>query len=382
MRVGHKTFWAASIEYFLGQFARAEGKKGGEFYTPQCVDKLLVHMLAPYKGRVYDPCDGSCGLFVQSERFVEAHGGRVGDISIFGQESNPTTWRLGKMNLAIRGIEGNLGNEPADTFHRDLHKDLKADYVLANFPFNVSDWGGDRLREDVRWKFGVPPVGNANFAWIQHIIHHLAPQGMAGFVSANGAMSSNQSGEGEIRKNIIESDLVDCMVALPGQLFYTTQIPVCLWFIARDKTDRRFRSRPGETLFIDARKMGRLIDRVHRELTDGDIAKIVGTYHAWRGDGRAGPLGHPKSSGKAARPAVAPYQDVAGFCKSAKLEEVRAHGHVLTPGRYVGAEEAEDDGEPFDQKMKRLTATLEEQFAESARLEKAIRQNLKGLGHG
>jgi type I restriction enzyme M protein len=352
-------------EYFLGQFARAEGKKGGEFYTPQCVDKLLVHMLAPYKGRVYDPCDGSCGLFVQSERFVEAHGGRVGDISIFGQESNPTTWRLGKMNLAIRGIEGNLGAEPADTFHRDLHKDLKADYVLANFPFNVSDWGGDRLREDVRWKFGVPPVGNANFAWIQHIIHHLAPQGMAGFVSANGAMSSNQSGEGEIRKNIIESDLVDCTVAMPGQLFYTTQIPVCLWFIARDKTDRRFRSRPGETLFIDARKMGRLTDRVHRELTDEDIAKIVGVYHAWRGD---------KGAGK--------YEDIAGFCKAAKLDEIRAHGHVLTPGHFVGTEAAEDDGEPFEQKVKRLVGTLDGQFAESARLEKNIRTNLKGLGCG
>jgi len=349
-------------EYFLGQFARAEGKKGGEFYTPQCVDKLLVFMLAPYKGRVYDPCDGSCGLFVQSERFVEAHGGRVGDISIFGQESNPTTWRLGKMNLAIRGIEGNLGEEPADTFHRDLHKDLKADYVLANFPFNVSDWGGDRLREDVRWKFGVPPVGNANFAWIQHIIHHLAPTGMAGFVSANGAMSSNQSGEGEIRKNIIESDLVDCMVAMPGQLFYTTQIPVCLWFIARDKRNNRFRDRRGQTLFIDARKLGTLIDRVHRELTDEDIERIAGTYHSWRGD---------KNAGK--------YKDVAGFCKSAKLDEIRAHGHVLTPGRFVGAEEVEDDGEPFEQKTKRLTATLEEQFAESDKLQVAIRANLRRL---
>ena len=351
-------------EYFLGQFARAEGKKGGEFYTPQCVDKLLVFMLAPYKGRVYDPCDGSCGLFVQSERFVEAHGGRVGDISIFGQESNPTTWRLGKMNLAIRGIEGNLGDEPADSFHRDLHKDLKADYVLANFPFNVSDWGGDRLREDVRWKLGAPPVGNANFAWIQHIIHHLAPHGMAGFVSANGAMSSNQSGEGEIRKAIIEADLVDCMVALPGQLFYTTQIPVCLWFIARNKRNNRFRDRRGQTLFIDARKLGSLIDRVHRELTDADIEKIAGTYHAWRGD---------KGAGK--------YEDIAGYCKSAKLDETRAHGFVLTPGRYVGAEQAEDDGEPFEQKLKRLTTKLEEQFAESAKLEKAICQNLKTLSH-
>jgi type I restriction enzyme M protein len=320
-------------------------------------------MLAPYKGRVLDPCCGSGGMFVQSEKFVEAHGGRIGDISIFGQESNPTTWRLAKMNLAIRRIEGNLGDEPADSFHRDLHKDLKADYILANPPFNMSDWGGDRLREDVRWKFGAPPTGNANFAWVQHFIHHLSPTGVAGFVLANGSMSSSQSGEGEIRKAIIEADLVDCMVALPGQLFYSTQIPVCLWFLARDKRNHRFRDRRGNTLFIDARKLGTMIDRVHRDLTDADIQRIAGTYHAWRGD---------KGAGK--------YKDIAGFCKSAKLEEIRGHGHVLTPGRYVGAEEAEDDGEPFEEKMKRLTATLEDQFAESARLEKAIRANLKGLG--
>jgi len=271
-------------EYFLSQFASAEGKKGGQFYTPQCVVKLLVEMLAPYKGRVYDPACGSGGMFVQSEKFITAHGGKIGDISVYGQESNPTTWRLAKMNLAIRGIDGNLGNENADSFHRDLHKDLKADYVLANPPFNDSDWRGDQLREDVRWKYGIPPTGNANYAWVQHFVHHLAPNGMAGFVLANGSMSSNQSGEGEIRKAMVEADLVDCMVALPGQLFFSTQIPVCLWFLARNKRDPRFRSRSGETLFIDARKMGTLIDRVHRELSDDDIAKIATTYHAWRGD--------------------------------------------------------------------------------------------------
>lgn len=346
-------------EYFLGQFASAEGKKGGQFYTARCVVQLLVEMLAPYKGRILDPCCGSGGMFVQSEKFAEAHGGRIGDISVFGQESNPTTWKLAKMNLAIRGIENNLGPENADSFHRDLHKDLKADYILANPPFNDSDWGGERLREDVRWKYGVPPTGNANFAWVQHFIHHLAPTGLAGFVLANGSMSSNQSGEGEIRKNIIEADLVDCMVALPGQLFYNTQIPVCLWFIARDKRNHRFRDRRGETLFIDARKMGSMIDRVHRELTSEDIQRIANKYHAWRGDGDAGE-----------------YRDVAAFSKSATLEEIRAHSHVLTPGRYVGAEEAEDDGEAFEYKMQRLTATLEKQFAESARLEEQIRRNL------
>jgi len=346
-------------EYFLGQFASAEGKKGGQFYTARCVVQLLVEMLAPYKGRIFDPCCGSGGMFVQSEKFVEAHGGRIGDVSIFGQESNPTTWKLAKMNLAIRGIENNLGKENADSFHRDLHRDLKADYILANPPFNDSDWGGERLREDVRWKYGVPPAGNANFAWVQHFIHHLAPIGIAGFVLANGSMSSNQSGEGEIRKNIIEADLVDCMVALPGQLFYNTQIPVCLWFLARDKRNHRFRDRRGETLFIDVRKMGSMMDRVHRELTAEDIEKIANTYHAWRGDQR-----------------TSEYEDVAGFCKSAKLDEIRVHGYVLTPGRYVGAAESEDDGEPFEQKMKRLTSTLEEQFAESARLENAIHESL------
>jgi type I restriction enzyme M protein len=352
-------------EYFLSQFASAEGKKGGQFYTPRPVVRLLVEMLAPYKGRVFDPCCGSGGMFVLSEKFVEAHGGRVGDVSIFGQESNPTTWRLAKMNLAIRGIDGNLGAEPADSFHRDLHQDLKADYVLANPPFNDSDWGGDRLRDDVRWKFGAPPASNANFAWVQHFIHHLSPTGLAGFVLANGSMSSNQSGEGEIRRKIIEADLVDCMVALPGQLFYSTQIPVCLWFIARDKRNSRFQDRRGKTLFIDARKLGHLIDRIHRELCEEEILRIAGTYHAWRGDKDAGE-----------------YADIKGFCKSATLGEIRSHGHVLTPGRYVGAEAAEDDGEPFEEKMKRLTTMLEEQFAESAKLEKTIWENLKELQYG
>jgi type I restriction enzyme M protein len=351
-------------EYFLGQFASAEGKKGGQFYTTQCVVRVLVEILSPYKGRVYDPCCGSGGMFVQSEKFVEAHGGRVGDISVYGQESNPTTWRLAKMNLAIRGMDCNLGPEAADTFHRDIHKDLKADYIIANPPFNMSDWGGDRLREDVRWKHGAPPVGNANYGWVQHFLHHLSPTGTAGFVLANGSMSSGQSGEGDIRKNIIEADLVDCMVALPGQLFYSTQIPVCLWFLTRDKKNHKFRDRRGEVLFIDARKMGTLIDRVHRDLTDDDITRIGDTFHAWRKD--------PTCKKK--------YEDVPGFCKSATLEEIRAHGHVLTPGRYVGAEEVEDDGEPFEEKMARLTEELAGQFKESAKLEKAIKKNLGGLG--
>jgi type I restriction enzyme M protein len=349
-------------EYFLSEFASAEGKQGGQFYTPRPVVKLLVEMLAPYRGRVYDPCCGSGGMFIQSERFVEAHGGKVGDISIFGQESNPTTWKLARINLAIRGIDANLGPENADTFHRDLHKDLKADYILANPPFNDSDWGGDRLREDVRWKFGAPPTGNANFAWVQHFIHHLSPTGTAGFVLANGSMSSNQSGEGEIRQAVVEADLVDCMVALPSQLFYSTGIPVCLWFLARDKKNNRLRDRRGETLFIDARKLGSMIDRTHRELTDEDIAKVAGTYHAWRGD---------KGADK--------YEDVAGFCKAAKREEVMEHEFVLTPGRYVGAEDAPDEDEPFAVRLQRLASTLETQFAEGARLEDVIRKNLRSI---
>jgi len=370
-------------EYFLSQFASLEGKKGGEFYTPRSVVRVLVEILTPYKGRVFDPCCGSGGMFVQSEKFVEAHGGRIGDISIFGQESNPNTWKLAKMNLGIRGIEGDL-KEPADSFTRDLHPDLKADFIIANPPFNMSDWGGEGLRDDKRWKFGIPPRGNANFAWVQHFIHHLSPIGMAGFVLANGSMSSNTSGEGEIRRAIIEADLVDCMVALPGQLFYSTQIPVCLWFLTRDKTGRGvvptplvpmphvsspqvptpkgdsaspLRDRRGETLFIDARKLGILVDRVHRDLSDEDIARIAGTYHAWKGDGE--------------------YSDLPGFCKSTTLDEIRAQGYVLTPGRYVGAAEMDEDDEPFEYKMTRLTETLEKQFAEGTKLESKIRENLK-----
>ena len=360
-------------EYFLSQFASAEGKKGGQFYTPRCVVRLLVEMLAPYKGRVYDPCCGSGGMFVQSVEFVRAHatgngnGGKAkAHVSIFGQESNHTTWRLAKMNLAIRQIENNLGKEHADSFHRDLHPDLKADYVLANPPFNDSDWRGDLLKDDKRWKFGIPPKSNANFAWVQHFIHHLAPTGLAGFVLANGSMSSNQSGEGEIRKNIIEADLVDCMVALPGQLFYSTQIPVCLWFIARDKKNGRFRGRRGETLFIDARKLGTMIDRVHRELTEDDIRRVADTYHAWRGD---------KDCDKQ-------YEDIPGFCKAATIEDIRKHHHILTPGRYVGAPPVEDDGEPFEEKMARLTAALREQTEQSAKLDRIIWANLEDIGYG
>jgi len=344
-------------EYFLSQFASQEGRKGGEFYTPRSVVRVLVEMLAPYKGRVFDPCCGSGGMFVQSEKFVEAHGGKIGDLSVYGQESNPNTFKLAKMNLAIRGIEGDLGKQPADSFHHDQHPDLKADYILANPPFNMSDWGGDTLREDKRWKYGKPPVGNANFAWVQHFVHHLSPTGTAGFVLANGSMSSNTSGEGEIRKAIIEDDLVDCMVALPGQLFYSTQIPVCLWFLSRNKKNRN-----GKTLFIDARKLGTLTDRVHRDLAEEDIAQIADTYHAWR-DGKK-------------------YEDVAGFCKSVTIEDIRAQGYVLTPGRYVGAAELEEDDEPFDEKMARLTKELEAQFEESGKLEKIIRSNLGRLEYG
>lgn len=352
-------------EYFLSQFASAEGKKGGQFYTPRCIVKLLVEMLAPYKGRVFDPCCGSGGMFVQSEKFVEAHGGRINDLSIFGQESNPTTWKLAKMNLAIRGIDGNLGIENADSFHHDLHPDLKANYVLANPPFNDSDWRGELLKDDKRWVYGIPPSSNANFAWVQHFIYHLAPSGLAGFVLANGSMSSNQSGEGEIRKAMIEADLVDCMVALPGQLFYSTQIPVCLWFLARDKKNGRFRDRRGHVLFIDARKMGSMIDRVHRELTDVDISNIARTYHAWRGDEE-----------------TVEYHDVLGFCKSTALNEISNQAYVLTPGRYVGTEAYEDDGEPFEDKMKRLTTNLRKQMLESQEMDSIIEANLKELGYG
>ena len=357
-------------EYFLSQFAGAEGKRGGEFYTPRSVVRVLVEMLEPYSGRVYDPCCGSGGMFVQSEKFVHEHGGRIGDIAIYGQESNYTTWRLAKMNLAVRGIDSDIRWNNEGSFHKDELRDLKADYILANPPFNISDWGGDRLREDVRWKFGAPPVGNANYAWLQHIFHHLAPHGVAGVVLANGSMSSNQSGEGDIRKAMIEADAVDCMVALPGQLFYSTQIPACLWILAKDRSNglvkhSKLRDRRGQVLFIDARKMGVLVDRTRRELTDEEIQKIAVTYHAWRGEPEAGE-----------------YADVAGFCKSATLEDIRKHGHVLTPGRYVGAAAQEDDGEPFTEKMQRLAAQWREQRTEAAWLDALIEANLKELGYG
>jgi len=357
-------------EYFLGQFAGAEGKRGGEFYTPRSVVGTLVEMLEPFTGRVYDPCCGSGGMFVQSEKFVTEHGGRIGDIAIYGQESNYTTWRLAKMNLAVRGIDSNIKWNNEGSFHKDELRDLKADFILANPPFNISDWGGDRLREDVRWVYGAPPGGNANYAWLQHIIHHLAPHGFAGVVLANGSMSSQQSGEGEIRKAMIEANVVDCMVALPGQLFYSTQIPACLWILAKDRSNglvknTKLRDRRGEVLFIDARKMGVLVDRTRRELKNEEITRIATTYHEWRGEADAGT-----------------YADVAGFCKSATMEEVRKHGHVLTPGRYVGAEAEEDDDEIFDEKMRRLTAQLGEQMARGTELDAVIREKLGALGYG
>ena len=355
-------------EYFLGQFADAEGKKGGQFYTPRSIVQLLVAMIEPFKGRVFDPCCGSGGMFVQSEKFVEAHQGKLDSISIFGQESNQTTWRLCKMNLAIRSIDSKFvlwNNE--GSFQNDLHKDLKADYLLANPPFNDSDWKGEMLREDIRWKFGVPPINNANFAWVQHFIYHLAPHGIAGFVLANGSMSSNTSNEGEIRKNIVEADLVDCMIALPSQLFYNTMIPACLWFIARDKQNNKYRDRRGETLFIDARKFGNLVDRRHRELTPEDIKKISDTYHVWRGE----IIDQQKRE----------YLDVAGFCQAVKLEVIRKQGYVLTPGRYVGTEEEEEDSEAFEEKMQRLTTELAEQMKEEDNLNKNLRDNLGKIGY-
>ena len=349
-------------EYFLGGFAGAEGKRGGEFYTPRSVVRLLVEMLEPYKGRIYDPCCGSGGMFVQSEKFVEEHGGRIGDIAIYGQESNYTTWRLAKMNLAVRGIDADIQWNNEGSFHKDALKDLKADYILANPPFNISDWGGERLREDARWKYGVPPVGNANYGWLQHILHHLAPTGTAGVVLANGSMSSAQSGEGDIRRAMVEGDVVDCMIALPGQLFYSTQIPACLWFLARDKKNHKFRDRRGEVLFIDARKLGQMADRTRKELTDDDIAKITAVYHAWRGEDGAGD-----------------YEDVPGFCKATTLEQIRQHGHVLTPGRYVGAAAAEEDDVPFVERFTALKEQLDEQLAEGGELGALIQARLEGV---
>ena len=359
-------------EYFLGQFALAEGKKGGQYYTPKSIVTLIVEMLQPFKGRVYDPAMGSGGFFVQSEEFIEQHGGKVangktGQISVYGQESNPTTWRLAAMNMAIRGIDFNFGGAPGDTLLNDLHPDLRADFVMANPPFNMKEWWNEKLASDPRWMAGTPPQGNANFAWLQHMLYHLAPAGSMALLLANGSMSSNTNNEGEIRKKLIEDDFVECMVALPGQLFTNTQIPACIWFLTRDKRNglaltKTKRDRRGKFLFIDARQLGYMKDRVLRDFTVEDIKKIADTFHAWQlGEG---------------------YADVAGFCYSASLDDIRKHEHVLTPGRYVGAEEQEDDGEVFADKMTRLTTQLAEQFAESAKLEGEIKKNLAELGYG
>lgn len=383
-------------EYFLGKFAQAEGKLGGEFFTPRCIVRLLVEMLEPYEGRVYDPCCGSAGMFVQSERFVEAHGGQKTDISIFGQESNPTTWRLAHMNLAIRGIEANLGSQPADSFLRNLHPDLKADYILANPPFNISDWSGKLLGDDVRWRYGTPPVGNANYAWIQHFIHHLAPPnghggGVAGFVMANGSLSSNSGGEGEIRQRIVEADLVDAIVALPPQLFLTTGIPACLWFLTRDKTGKNLkhggRNRNSETLFIDARRLGFMQTRNLRVLTvgddrdslmvdgvsdpnhDTDIGRIVYAFRQWRGE-VAPDWWDDQQHGEWV------YRDTPGFCKSETISGIEKHDFVLTPGRYVGAEQHHDDGEPFEEEFPRLVAEVKKCFAEGERLMAVVQEQL------
>ena len=362
---GHKAkdLLGEVYEYFLGQFANAEGKKGGQFYTPASVVKVLVDVLAPHKGKVYDPCCGSGGMFVQSEKFMESHGGRFGDISIYGQESNPTSWRLVAMNLAIRGMDFNLGKEPADTFLRNQHPDLRADYIMANPPFNISDWWNARLEGDARWEFGTPPQGNANYAWLQHIFYHLSPRGRAGVVLANGSMSSSQNNEGTIRREMIEQDAIECMIALPPQLFFNTQIPACLWFLNKDKKANG-RTRTGEILFIDARKLGRLENRVNRVFDDTDISKIAETYHAWKQTGETEKV----------------YEDLLGFCKSADLAEVASHDYILTPGRYVGAEAVEDDDEVFTEKMARLTKELAAQFGESAKLETEIKSNLASIG--
>jgi type I restriction enzyme M protein len=346
-------------EYFLGMFASAEGKRGGQFYTPASIVKTLVAVLNPHTGKVYDPCCGSGGMFVQSERFIEAHGGKIGDVSIYGQEANPTTWRLAAMNLAIRGIEPNLGREPADTFTRNQHPDLRADFILANPPFNISDWWHGSLTGDPRWVYGDPPAGNANYAWLQHMLYHLKPTGRAGIVLANGSMSSSQNSEGEIRAAMVEADVVEVMIALPGQLFFNTQIPACLWFLTKQKAVRK-----GEVLFVDARKLGSMISRVQCEFTDEVISRIADTVSAWRGEAGAGA-----------------YQDIAGFCRSVKLAEIAQHGHVLTPGRYVGAEEVEDNDEDFATKMQQLTEKLGEQMAKGAELDQLIRQKLGGLGY-
>ena len=364
--LGSKDILGHVYEYFLGQFALAEGKKGGQFYTPKSIVTLIVEMLEPFKGRVYDPAMGSGGFFVQSERFIEDNQGNVADVSIFGQEYNHTTWQLAAMNMAIRGLDFNFGKEPADTFSSDQNPDLRADYVMANPPFNMKEWNVGLAEDDPRWVYGAPPANNANFAWLQHMLYHLAPKGSLGLLLANGSMSSNTNNEGEIRKSLIENDLVECMAALPGQLFTNTQIPACIWFLTRnkkagaDKSGRNHRDRSGEVLFIDARNLGYMKDRVLRDFKPEDIKHVADTFHNWK-------------SG-------VDYEDVAGFCKSATLEEITKHDFVLTPGRYVGAAAEEDDGEPFADKMARLTGQLKEQFEESERLEGQISENLAGLG--
>ena len=346
-------------EYFLGMFADAEGKRGGQFYTPESIVKLLVEMLEPYNGRIYDGCCGSGGMFVQSEKFLQAHGGRLDDIAVYGQESNPTTYRLAKMNLAIRGVDAKI--ELGDTFHDDKHKDLKADYIIANPPFNISDWGGEQLQDSHLWKYGIPPAGNANYGWLQLFINKLSPNGTAGIVLANGSMTSNSGGENEIRKNLITEGLVDCMVALPTQLFYNTQIPACLWFLARNRTNHKYRNRKGEILFIDARNTGALISRKNKAFTDEDISKISQVYHNWRN-------------------LDCKYDDIQGFCKSATIKEVEDNNYVLTPGRYVGTEDIEDDGVSFEDKAAAVSQNIFNLFKESNQLQERIKQNLKKVG--
>lgn len=349
-----KDILGRTYEYCLSKFAEQEGKLAGEFYTPSCVVRTLVEVLQPFHGRVYDPCCGSGGMFVQSAKFVESHSGNINDISVYGQDSNPTTWKMAQMNLAIRGIDADLGQYNADTFFNDCHPTLRADYIMANPPFNLSDWGADKLQDDVRWKYGIPPAGNANFAWMQHMIYHLAPNGKIGMVLANGSLSSQSGGEGEIRKNIVNADLVDCIVAMPPQLFYTTQIPVSLWFLSKNKSQK------GKTLFIDARKMGTMVTRKLREFTDDDIKKIADTYKAFA-DGTL--------------------EDVKGFCAVVGTDEIAKQDYILTPGRYVGIEEQEADDEPFDEKMTRLTGELSAMFAKSHELEEDIRKNLGAIGY-
>lgn len=368
-------------EYFLGKFAASEGKLGGEFYTPKCVVNLIAEMIEPYRGKIYDPCCGSGGMFVQSIKFVESHHGNKKDISVYGQEFTATTYKLAKMNLAVRGLSANLGEVPADTFFKDQHPDLKADYIMANPPFNLKDWRGpDELVHDGRWNgYETPPTGNANYAWILHMVSKLSENGVAGFVLANGSMSTNTKGEGEIRQKLVENDLVDCLIALPGQLFYTTQIPVCLWFLTKNKkadSERDYRNREGETLFIDARKIGSMISRTQKELDENDIAAIADTYHNWRSQTST------KNQEPETKNSTEAYADVAGYCKSATLEDIRKHDYVLTPGRYVGAAALEDDGIPFETKMTELSQTLYAQMEESAKLDEVIRKNLEGLGYG